>query len=97
MVGARRPQRRGIRFGIEWIALNDEPDEIDARVIADQISVMLLADLFGKDPEDVADDIAQWRCRYARDTGNPGLTWFDQSGTLRNADGSRSIFDDVDE
>ncbi len=26
-----------------------------------------------------------------------GATYFDEQGTLRNADGSRSIFDDVDE
>lgn len=28
---------------------------------------------------------------------NPTTTYFDKDGTLRNPDGSRSIFDDVDE
>ena len=36
-------------------------------------------------------------CPHTEDVGPVGVTYFDADGTLRNADGSRSIFDDVDE
>lgn len=86
-------KRRGYRFGVQWIAENDEPSCLDARDIENQISCLFLADLFGKDSCDVANDIAHFRCNRDPDLH---LNYFDADGTLRNADGSRSIFDDVD-
>lgn len=55
--------RRGYRFGVQWIAENDEPGSIDVAEISGYISTLLLADLFCKDPIKVAQDIARWRIR----------------------------------
>lgn len=52
------------RFGVEWIALNDEPTERDPEAVASLISVALLADLFGKTTEDVAKAVLQYRKRH---------------------------------
>ena len=59
-------KRASYRFGVEWIALNDEPGDVLPNANAHEnarsyISTMLLADLFGVDPARVADDIL--RCR----------------------------------
>lgn len=46
------------RDGVDWIAANDNPadcDEING--VAGYISVLMLADIFGKEPERVAADI----------------------------------------
>lgn len=59
-------KRKGYRFGVEWIALNDDPGSSDAQNVEELrglISVLLLADLFGKAPEDVARDVARYRAR----------------------------------
>lgn len=45
------------RFGVAWIAGNDEPLEENQGVIAELISVQLLADMYGKDPARVAKDV----------------------------------------
>lgn len=42
---------------IKWIADNDETAETEVARMADLISVMLVADLFGKQPADVARDV----------------------------------------
>lgn len=49
------------KFGVEWIVVNDDVSEMDFEVVADQISTLLLADLFGKDPNKVAQDIIRFR------------------------------------
>ena len=54
-------KRRGYRFGVEWIALNDECSERDIEMIESLISVALLADLFGKTTEEVARDVLRYR------------------------------------
>ena len=54
-------KRASYKAGIDWIAWNDEQCETDVNVIAYQISVLLLADLFGKKPEKVAADIIRKR------------------------------------
>ena len=56
-------KRMGYRFGVAWIAENDEPEETDLSAIAAQISVLLLADLFCKEPTKVAADVKRWRRR----------------------------------
>jgi hypothetical protein len=56
--------RASYRHGVSWIALNDEPI-LDADQITGLISIGLLADLFGKDPETVAADVIRYRIRYA--------------------------------
>jgi cob(I)alamin adenosyltransferase len=40
--------RISYRAAVEWIALNDDPDERNLETIAAQISVCLLADVSGK-------------------------------------------------
>lgn len=47
--------------GIEWIACNDEPTEMEIDVVKSQITVCLLADLSGKFPSTVAIDIVNIR------------------------------------
>jgi hypothetical protein len=48
---------------IEWVAYNDEPDDDDASSIAEYITTALVADVFGKDADAVAHDIARQRLR----------------------------------
>lgn len=47
--------------GVDWIAFNDEPEDIDVDNVAGYISTSLLAELFGKDAAKVAADIVQRR------------------------------------
>lgn len=54
---------KGYRFGVEWIALNDEAGEMSTDEVAALISVGLLADLFGKTTEQVAKDVVKYRTR----------------------------------
>lgn len=58
-----KTKRQGYRFGVEWIALNDDPLALDAEAVEATISVALLADLFGKRAMDVASDVIRFRER----------------------------------
>jgi O-glycosyl hydrolase len=58
-------KRASYRDGIQWIAQNDEPGEMDPDCVAGFISVALLADLFGKDQAQVAADVVRVRVREA--------------------------------
>ena len=58
-------KRRGYRFGVTWIADNDDPSELDPEVVAGFISALLLADLFGVEPERVAADVIKARLKHA--------------------------------
>lgn len=65
--------RASYRKGVEWIALNDEDGATEDMKFADavefvseQVSVVLLAELFGKEPEVVARAIVRFRIREAR-------------------------------
>lgn len=53
--------RASYRKGVEWIAWNDEPEDLDPESIAGFISTTLLADLFGKEADVVAADIVRHR------------------------------------
>jgi hypothetical protein len=55
------PKRPSYRFGGKWIAENDEPEERDVSQVEQQVSVLLLADLFDKPPVDVAIAICRLR------------------------------------
>ncbi len=60
-------KRASYRYGVSWIALNDDPGSIDAYqldTVFNMISVCLLADLFGKDAEDVAKDVIAYRRKH---------------------------------
>ena len=56
---------RGYRYGVRWIAVNDEPGDFEPDRISGYISTLLLADLFGKDPEEVAADVVTCRKKEA--------------------------------
>lgn len=56
-------KRASYRQGVAWIAENDEPAEPRIDEICLLISVNLLADLFDKDPMDVARDVLKYRDR----------------------------------
>jgi hypothetical protein len=53
--------RASYRKGVAWIAWNDEPEDLDPENVSGYISTSLLADLFGKDPLDVAKDVVRYR------------------------------------
>ncbi len=57
-------KRRGYKFGVEWIAENDDPTVTNISSVAANISTLLLADLFGKEPVIVAMDIVSHREKY---------------------------------
>ncbi len=54
-------KRASYREGVAWIGHNDEPDENDPEIVQGLISVLLLADLFGVEPEKVAKDVLAFR------------------------------------
>lgn len=59
-----RPRVRGYRFGVHWIAANDNSGSDDGLdEISGYISTALLADLFGRLTKDVAADIHAERVR----------------------------------
>lgn len=56
--------KRGYKFGVRWIADNDDPGSSDAQnveAVKGYISVLLLADLFGKDALEVAEAVVKVR------------------------------------
>lgn len=59
---------RGYRFAVRWIAAEDEPTELDAEAMHGQLTVALVADLFGVEVERVAADVVRRRkvARLAR-------------------------------
>jgi hypothetical protein len=57
-------KRASYRFAVEWIALNDDAVEMDSEEVAASISVALVADLFGVDPEKVAADVIRFREKH---------------------------------
>jgi len=51
-------------FGVEWIALNDEPGITNWAEMEGLISVLLLADLFDRSPGQVAADVVTYRIKH---------------------------------
>jgi len=60
-------RRAAYRDGIAWIALNDEPDDVDLDRVSGYISTLLLADLFAVDNEKVAADVVRYRVKHAKE------------------------------
>ena len=56
--------RASYRTGIAWIAWNDEPSDRDPESVEGYISTTLLADLFGKEPQEVAEAIVRYRVKH---------------------------------
>ena len=70
-MAVRKKTTRTSRFyrdGVVWIALNDDATELSAETVADQLTVVLLADVFGYDPADVAADVMECRLLYNDET-----------------------------
>jgi len=57
---------RLLHEGVEWIAMNDEPDDLDPESIAGYISTLLLSDLLGVDPTSIAKLVIAFRSMEAR-------------------------------
>lgn len=49
------------KYAVGWIALNDEPLERNPENVAGLISVLLVADTFGRKSEKVAADVIKYR------------------------------------
>jgi len=59
------PKRASYREAVRWIADNDAPaDDEPVDVLAGYTTVLLVADVFGREAEDVARDV--WRVRHPR-------------------------------
>ena len=62
-------KRASYKFGIAWIALNDNPrDEEGLEEVSGYISAALLADLFSVDQKKVAQDVINFRAKHSRKT-----------------------------
>lgn len=53
--------RASYKNAIAWIADNDETGEMDIEVISTLISVVLVADVWGKSAQKVAEDVIRLR------------------------------------
>lgn len=51
----------GYRYGVMWVALNDEPLDESVDSVKGYVSTLLLADLYNKEPVKVAEDIVNYR------------------------------------
>ncbi|MCA9073038.1 MAG: hypothetical protein KDA84_29150 [Planctomycetaceae bacterium] len=55
------------RYAVKWIALNDswgDPEALDPESVQHQITVVLIADLFGVLREKVAQDVVKERKKH---------------------------------
>lgn len=53
-----------ISRAIQWAAENDESSELDVEEVAIKVTTLLIADLFGKEPGDIAQRIVTYRREY---------------------------------
>jgi hypothetical protein len=58
-------------YAIVWIACNDDNAETDLDVIKEQITVLMVADMFDRDPDEVAVDVLNSRRKAFDHPGNP--------------------------
>lgn len=56
-------KRASYREAIEVIAFNDESAEHDPQVVAGLASVLVIAAIFGKDQDTVANDVVKYRIK----------------------------------
>ena len=64
-------KRRIYERAIEWIALNDNPaDDVSSEALQSYLTVLLVADTFGREPDEVAFHVLD--CRAAH---HAGLEW----------------------
>lgn len=60
------PIQTVVRHGIAWIALNDEPTDLNAENVAGYISTIMLADLVGLDQLEIGAEVVKERRRKLR-------------------------------
>lgn len=53
--------RPSLKAAIEWVALNDDPSEMDQEVVIETITVGMLADLYGKTTSEISRRIVKIR------------------------------------
>jgi len=58
-----KPPTKGYRLTVEFIALNDEPMDLDLESIRNYISTITASVAFGKRQEKIAADVLRWRRR----------------------------------
>lgn len=56
-------KNKGYKFAVRWIAINDEPLITNPETVAEFISTLLIADLYDKNPLDVAKDVLKARAK----------------------------------
>jgi hypothetical protein len=54
-----------LRDAVAWVALNDEPTILVADEVVGMATVALIADLFGKDQEEIARRVVKLRTQMA--------------------------------
>ena len=59
----RKRRMPSLDAAIDWIALNDEPGDTDIATVALLISVVLVADLWQREPEEIARKVLARRKR----------------------------------
>ncbi len=57
-------KRPSYSHAIEWIGLNDEPNQTDITKISEMISVQLVADIWMKSETKVAVSVLKWRAEH---------------------------------
>lgn len=60
-------KRASYRAAISWISTEDESAETDLGAIRDSVTVALVADLFGVDPDKVAAAVLRHRRKWMRE------------------------------
>lgn len=77
---------KGYRFGVEWIAINDEGASNDSvEVIEGYPSVCLLADLFDKSQAKVAQDVLKVRNKLFESEVKESMSRVLKQGIKENA------------
>ena len=61
ILGRKKVTRPTLTRAVEWIAFNDEPTCMDEEVVSGFISVLLVADLFGKESHEIAKRVVDTR------------------------------------
>ncbi len=64
-LGSKR--RASYMEAVAWIANNDEAAQMNLRVVTDSVTVLLIADIFAKDPEIVAKAVLAYRSKNQGD------------------------------
>lgn len=72
MTKIKRRTSKGYWYAVTWIAYNDDGITLDTEQIEGYITTMLVADLYGREPWEVALDVI--KIRLQRDSGR---TWSD--------------------